>query len=283
MADIRRDRLKLILDQLYADFDFRGTIARDPIEFPHSYQRPEDREISGLISASFAYGNVNLFKSVLRLLFSSMGDSPYEFVLNFDPKKDDRLFKGVKYRFNENNDIIAFFYILSMILRQYDSIELAFRSHYGNDDPDMGAALSGLVENMLLTDTSPIYGENVKPAGLLQLMPSPAGGSACKRMNLFLRWMIRDRDIDFGIWKGLPGSKLIIPLDTHIVRIGKCLGLTRRSSAGWKMAVDITNSLKELDPEDPLKYDFALCHQGIAGICSAKKCGECRLLGNGAQ
>jgi uncharacterized protein (TIGR02757 family) len=106
---------------------------------------------------------------------------------------------------------------------------------------------------------------------------SPDKGSACKRMNLYLRWMVRDRDIDFGIWKGIPKDRLIIPLDTHIARIGKCLGLTVRSTADWKMAQEITRSLKRLDPVDPLKYDFALCHQGIAGVCSTQKCADCRL------
>jgi uncharacterized protein (TIGR02757 family) len=277
MADMQRDRLKTILDQFYADFDFTGTIPRDPIEFPHLYQRPADQEISGLISASFAYGAVNLFKAVLRTIFSKMGNGPYEFILNFDPKKEGHMFSGIKYRFNETNDIIAFFHILSMTIRQHGSIEQAFKLHYSKDDFDIGKALAGLVDSMLMTDTSAVYGRNIKPAGLLQLMTSPGKGSACKRMNLYLRWMIRDRDIDFGIWKGLPMNKLIIPLDTHIARIGKCLGLTHRSSADWKMAVEITNSLKELDPEDPLKYDFALCHQGISGLCSAKKCSDCRL------
>jgi uncharacterized protein (TIGR02757 family) len=277
MAITRHDNLKPVLDQLYATFDFAGTIARDPIEFPHSYERPEDREISGFISASFAYGSVSLFKAVLRTLFSRMGASPYDFIINFDPQKESGLFSGVKYRFNENKDIMAFFHILGITLREHGSIQQAFRLHYSNDDLDIGNALSGLVDSMLITDTSVVYGRNIKPAGLQQLMTSPARGSACKRMNLFLRWMIRDKDIDFGIWKGIPKKKLVIPLDTHIARIAKCLGLTDRASADWKMAVEITNSLKELDTEDPLKYDFALCHQGISGLCSAKKCDGCRL------
>jgi uncharacterized protein (TIGR02757 family) len=277
VANIRHDELKSILDQFYADFDFAGTIARDPIEFPHSYSRPEDREVSGLVSASFAYGNVKLFKAVLRELFSKMGSSPYEFILNFDHKKDSGLFSGLKYRFNENADIIAFFYILHKTVEKHGSIQQAFKLHYSHDDPDISRALAGLVDTMLQVDTSPVYGSNARQAGLLQLLTSPEKGSACKRMNLFLRWMIRDKDIDFGIWKDVPQSKLIIPLDTHIARIGKCLGLTSRSSADWKMAKDITASLKKLDPDDPLKYDFALCHQGISGLCSAKKCADCRL------
>jgi uncharacterized protein (TIGR02757 family) len=272
-----REKLKPVLDQLYASFDFEGSILRDPIEFPHSYERPEDREIAGIISASFAYGNVRLFKAVLKRLFSKMGASPHDFILNFDPRKDRDIFSGIKYRFNENEDIIAFFHILGMTIRKHGSIQQAFRSAFSSSDPDIGKGLAGLVETMLSTDTSAVYGRNAKPAGLLQLMSSPGKGSACKRMCLFLRWMIRDRDIDFGIWEGIPQSRLVIPLDTHIARIAKCLALTSRSSADWKMALEITNSLKTLDPEDPLKYDFALCHQGISGLCSAKKCGDCKL------
>ena len=98
-------------------------------------------------------------------------------------------------------------------------------------------------------------------------------------MNMFLRWMIRDRDIDFGIWKGIPKNKLVIPLDVHIARISRCLGFTLRSTQDWKMAVEITEFLKTMDPEDPVKYDFALCHQGIAGVCSAMHCDECALFG----
>jgi uncharacterized protein (TIGR02757 family) len=270
-------RLKPILDQLYSSFDFEGSILRDPIEFPHSYAQARDKEIAGIISASFAYGNVRLFKAVLKQLFSKMGGSPYEFIMNFNPGTEGALFSGIKYRFNENADIVAFFHILGMTIREHGSIRQAFRLHYSDDDPDIGKGLAGLVETMLMTDTSVVYGRNIRPAGLLQLMPSPVKGSACKRMSLFLRWMIRDKDIDFGIWPGIPKNRLVIPLDTHIARISKCLGLTRRASADWKMAVDITNSLREFDPDDPIKYDFALCHQGISGLCSSKKCGDCRL------
>jgi uncharacterized protein (TIGR02757 family) len=271
------EKLKPVLDRFYADFDFGATISRDPIEFPHSYSDSLDKEIAGLISASFAYGNVNLFKAVLRTLFSRMGKSPHDFILNFSHKKNGRLFGGIKYRFNENADILAFFHVLHEVVKKHGSIQQAFRTSYTEEDPDIGRGLAGLVGELLDVDTSGIYGRKTKPDGLLQLLVSPAKGSACKRMNLFLRWMIRDKDIDFGIWKDIPKDKLVIPLDTHIARIGKCLGLTTRVSANWKMAVEITGSLKRLDPDDPLKYDFALCHQGISKVCSAKRCEDCGL------
>ncbi len=273
--------LKPILDKFYRTFDFAGTISRDPIEFPHSYARPEDKEISGFIAASFAYGNVNLFKPIVRTLLSKMGESPCEFIRLFDIGKERKLFSGIKYRFNENEDIVAFFYIIHRLLKKHGSIEAVFRANYNDADADIGNALAGLIEGLSAIDTSPVYGSNKKPAGLMQLITSPRKGSACKRMNLYLRWMIRDRDIDFGIWKGIPKNKLVMPLDTHIARISKCLGLTSRKSQDWKMAVEITESLKKLDPDDPVKYDFALCHQGISKVCSAKNCATCGLFGKG--
>jgi uncharacterized protein (TIGR02757 family) len=150
---------------------------------------------------------------------------------------------------------------------------------YRPDAPDIREGLSGFVAALLDVDTSPVYGKDVRPAGLRQLFSSPVNGSACKRANLFLRWMVRDRDIDFGIWKAVPKNRLIIPLDTHIARISRCLGFTERKSQDWKTAVEITEALKRIDPEDPLKYDFALCHHGISGVCrgmresaACKKC-----------
>ncbi len=276
---MKRD-LKPILDRFYLDFDFAGTIPRDPIEFPHSYQRPKDREISGFIAAAFAYGNVNIFKPVEQKLFSKMGASPFDFILHFDVGKQRKLFDGIKYRFNENDDIIALFFLLHELLKKHGSIEAAFKRHYREDDLNIGKALAGLIDDMTAIDTSPVYGKDIKTAGLLQFIPSPRKGSACKRMNLYLRWMIRDRDIDFGVWKGIPKNRLVIPLDTHISRISRCLGFTARKSQDWKMAVEITESLKKLDPVDPIKYDFALCHQGISKACSAKKCEGCSLFGN---
>ena len=162
-------------------------------------------------------------------------------------------------------------FILHHILKQYESLEAAFKKNYGTGDRDIEKGLAGFIAACLNADTSEIYGNNVKPRGLLQFFPSPENRSACKRSNLFLRWMIRDRDIDFGIWKEIPMNKLIIPLDTHIARISKCLGLTDRKSQDWKTAVEITEALKIFDPEDPVKYDFALCHHGITGMCKGRK------------
>jgi uncharacterized protein (TIGR02757 family) len=246
-------------------------MAHDPVRFPHRYQDPLDIEIAGFLASAFAYGRVGLFSSVVEKILGIMGKSPYSFMLGFDVTKQRRLFAGIKYRFNENDDVLCLLYLLNTLLRDYASIEKAFKSHYQAEDKDVGSALAGLVNTFLGTDTSAVYGKDLKPYGLRQFFPSPKDGSACKRANLFLRWMIRDRDIDFGIWKGIPKNKLVIPLDTHIAKISRCLGLTERRSQDWKTAVEITETLKKFDPEDPLKYDFALCHHGISGMCKGKK------------
>ncbi len=271
--------LKHRLDRLYSDYDFQGRIAHDPIELPHQYSRPEDIEISGFIASCFAYGKVTLFKPVIKSLLSRMGQSPIDFLVHFNVRRQRDLFAGLYYRFNTNDDIVALLYLLSAVIKKYGSLESAFKRHYRQSDASIESGLAGIIDIFLGFDTAAVYGDDLKRKGLMQFFPSPSRGSACKRMNIFLRWMIRDSDIDFGIWTGIPKNKLVIPLDVHIARISRCLGFTRRSAQDWKTAVEITEALKTMDPEDPLKYDFALCHQGIAGVCSSMHCAECALFG----
>jgi uncharacterized protein (TIGR02757 family) len=270
-------RLRELLDSFYAGYDFQGRIARDPIEFPRRYDRPEDAEVAGFIASSFAYGKVELFKPVVASILSVMGESPYDFLCSFRPSSQRRLFAGLRYRFNRTEDIVCLLYVTGRALRENGSLEHIFKSQYREDSKDISIGMTGLIETLEACDTTPVYGRNVMTPGFLQFFSLPAKGSSCKRMNLFLRWMIRDRDIDLGLWKDIPKSRLVMPLDTHIARISRCLGLTKRNSQDWNMAVEITESLKRFDPEDPLKYDFALCHQGIAGICSEANCGDCRV------
>lgn len=270
--------LKVILDRLYRDYNFRDRIRYDPIEFPHRYDSPHDIEIAGFIASCLAYGKVSLFRPVIEKILARMGRSPYDFLMHFTLYRHRKLFGGIQYRFNRNEDIICLIFLLHLLLKKHQSIENAFMRACGSDGAVVEKGLSGLIASFLTIHTTRIYGTNIKPAGLMQFFPSPSHGSACKRMNLFLRWMVRDRDIDFGIWRGIPMNSLIIPLDTHIARIARCLGFTQRTSADWKTAVEITESLKTFDPDDPLKYDFALCHHGISGLCTAldrSRCSRC--------
>jgi uncharacterized protein (TIGR02757 family) len=269
------DPLKKTLDRYYREYDFSERVLHDPIEFPHRYADSSDIEVVAFISSCFAYGRVELFKSVLEKILSKMGRSPSDFLLHFDIGRARKDFAGIKYRFNENEDILCLFFSLGEILRAHHSLEKVFKQSYSPRDGNIGPGLSGLMKTLQSIDTSEVYGKNIRPPGLLQFFPSPANGSACKRANLFLRWMIRDRDIDFGIWKEIPKNRLIVPLDTHIARISRCLLFTNRRSQDWKMAVEITEALKTLDPVDPVKYDFALCHLGISGVCKGEKGAGC--------
>jgi len=269
--------LKKSLDKLYDSYDFAGRVQHDPISMSVRYRTRADREAVGFLAASMAYGKVDLFLGVLNRLLEKMGKHPADFMAQFRPKRDLVRFAGIKYRFNETEDIGALMYVVGQILKKHGSLEAAFMKYYRHEHPDIGPALTGLMGELEAVDTTPVYGSNLRPSGYRYFLPSPASGSACKRPNLYLRWMVRRADIDFGLWKKVSPAKLVIPLDRHIARVSRCLGLTKRKSDDWKTAVEITESLKRFDPEDPLRYDFALCHRGISGVCSENQCNGCEL------
>lgn len=269
--------LREILEKFYLEYDFQERASHDPIKIPRRYHDPRDAEIAGFIASCFAYGRVELFMPVVDRILSMMGKSPYDFISEFNKKKHSARFHNIRYRFNREEDIVLLIAAISGLIKKHGSIENAFKGFFHDKDADIGAALTGFVDFVLSMNASRSHKQKSSSAGtrklhsgFAQFFPSPANGSACKRMNLFLRWMIRDRDIDLGLWKGIPKNKLVIPLDTHIARISKCLGFTNRASQNWKTAVEITQALKRLDPEDPLKYDFAMCHHGISGMCASE-------------
>ena len=144
------------------------------------------------------------------------------------------------------------------------------------------AALDAFSTRALATDLRPAYGRMPKRPGVCYFFPRPSAGSACKRLNLFMRWMVRTDQIDLGVWTNVRPSRLIVPLDTHVIRVGRCLRLTRYISPGWKMAAEITASLRAIDPADPVRYDFSLCHLGMMNACGfrrAQKDSQCPLRG----
>jgi uncharacterized protein (TIGR02757 family) len=168
------------------------------------------------------------------------------------------------------------------MLRESGSIERFFLAGDVAGAPDIGPALDAFSTRALATDVRPAYGRVPKRAGVCYFFPRPSAGSACKRLNLFLRWMVRTDVVDLGVWTGLSPSRLIVPLDTHVIRLGQCLRLTRYRSPGWKMAAEITASLRAIDPVDPVRYDFSLCHVGMMNACGfnrAQKDSQCPLRG----
>jgi uncharacterized protein (TIGR02757 family) len=266
--------LKHHLDAFLDSFPKAHHVSNDPVQFVHRYDDPRDREIAGIIVSAFAYGNVKSILATAPRALSFLGNRPAQALAAFDPRHDARRLRGFYHRFNTSRDLAVFFWMLRKILERYDSIEQAFLKGLSSDDADTGAAMERFSAEMLGTGYEQFYprGELKRRIGVRFLVPSPTDGSACKRMNLYLRWMVRPADgVDCGVWTRIRKDQLVIPLDTHIARISRYIGLTNMKSPGWRMALDITNGLRRLDASDPLRYDFALCHLGIAGNCPRKR------------
>lgn len=261
--------IKTILDNLYASRS-AGHLANDPLSFCHRFELVEDQEIAGLIASSFAYGNVKIILRNLENIFAVVGPSPRRFVESFEPEDGLRLFKGFKHRFNDARDLCALLLAARTMIEEADSIGDYFLGCYEPEADDITPALIEFSASILAMDYTPVFGTTDIPddSYFPFLFPSPASGSACKRLCMFLRWMVRPADgIDLGIWKQISPAKLVIPVDAHIQRICRNLGFTARKQADWRMAREITAALRELDPADPVKYDFSICHLGISEGC----------------
>lgn len=276
--------LKPILEQLYAGRS-QAHLANDPLSFCHRYDHPLDREVVGLISASFAYGNVKIIRKNLAQVFAAMGSSPRRFVERFEPREGLRLYAGFKHRFNDARDLCALLYACRTMIREAGSVEQWLIRFHDEARQDVTETLTGFSAAVKSLDYAPVFGSPGLPADSYFpfMFPSPASGSACKRLCMFLRWMVRPADgIDLGLWRGISPSKLVIPVDAHIQRICRFLGFTGRKQADWRMALEITARLRELDPEDPVKYDFSICHLGISEGCDGNdpaKCLSCPIAG----
>jgi len=276
--------LKKTLDSLYQSRS-QQHLANDPLSFCHRYQDAADREIAGLIASSFAYGNVKIILRNLEKVFSKVGPSPRRFVEQFEPEQGRQLFAGFKHRFNDSRDLCALLYAMRLMLADSGSIEGFFCKGFELREDDVSAALAQFSAAVLAFDYTPVFNSAAPPQDsyFSFLFPSPTSGSACKRLCMYLRWMVRQSDgIDLGIWKHIPPAKLVIPVDAHIQRICGLLGFTARKQADWKMAREITAALRRLDPLDPVKYDFSICHLGISEGCSGEqggRCAECALQG----
>src|SRR6185369_5856462 len=170
-------------------------------------------------------------------------------------------------RWTRERDLIGLVWILHQMLERSGSIERFFLEGYDPAAPDLSGALDSFSARAMALDLKAAYGRVPKRPGVSYFFPSPSKGSACKRLNLFLRWMVRRDALDLGVWTRVRASQLIVPLDTHVIRVGRCLQLTKMQSPGWKMASDITRSLARIDRDDPTRYDFSICHLGMMNAC----------------
>lgn len=254
------------LQALYAGFDHVKS-ASDPIHIVRRYPRPEDQEIVGFCAAGLAFGRVASVLRSVEALLALMGPSPAVYVRTFDPTRERPRLKPLVHRWIRGDDLTALMLVLQRMLRGHGSLEGFFLAGDDGIAPDLAPGLNSFSERALAMDLRPAYGRVPKRPGVAYFFPRPSVGSACKRLNLFVRWMVRKDAIDLGVWTRVSSARLIVPLDTHIIRLGRCLRLTRLTSPGWKMAAEVTASLRAIDPVDPVRFDFSLCHIGMNGAC----------------
>ena len=269
------------LEPLYSSFNHERS-ATDPIELVRPYANPGDREIAGFIAAGLAFGNVVSVMQSVGAVLTRMGPSPAAYVRQFDPRTDADTFATFVHRWTRGVDVVALLWVLRQMLDRSGSIEGFFAE---GDDPstaDISAGLESFTTRALALDVKRAYGRVPARPGVAYFFTRPSQGSACKRLNLFLRWMVRRDAVDLGVWTRVDAARLIVPLDTHVIRLGRCLRLTTYTSAGWRMAADITRTLRLLDPGDPIRFDFSLCHVGMMGSCGfgeKRGSGRCPLKG----
>lgn len=256
---MNKSKLKKLLEHHYNEFD-RSRIEPDPLQFPHRYTTEKDIEISAFIASIFAYGTVTQINKTLNLIFSQMGNGPFEYLTSNKISDIRNSIKSFKHRFYTSEDIFCLFKFLREVFSNNESIKSIFLNYY-NQHQNIKDAINSFSKYSIMNLIK--INNNKLTHGLKFMFPLPEKGSACKRMNLFLRWMVRKDELDFGLWSEIPTSHLVIPVDTHIFQIAQKLNLTTQSAVSWKMASEITENLKVFDKNDPVKYDFALCHIGI--------------------
>ena len=262
----RTPGLAAALDRLYGDYN-RVDSAADPVQLVRPFARPADREIAGFCAAALAFGRVASVLASISTLFRILGDRPADYVRSFDPSASHPELYAMVHRWTRGVDLAALLWVLRQMLEQSGSVERFFAEGSSGSDVDIGPALDRFSRRALALDLRRVYGRLPKRPGICYFFPRPSAGSACKRLNLYLRWMVRDDAVDLGVWRSVRPAQLIVPLDTHVIRLARCLRLTRYVSPGWKMAADITSRLRELDPVDPVKFDFSICHVGMMNAC----------------
>lgn len=236
------------LDRLTKQYETIDFIKDDPIQIPHRYTNEEDITISAFVTSCFAYGNRKVFIKKLNELFDRIDNQPFEYVKNFDPN----LLQNFSYRFSKDVDVICFFEKLHALYKKGRSLKEFFKQNYNSD-----------IQSVMQSVCDYFYNDCNLTQGYCHLIPNPQKGCAMKRMSMFLRWMVRKPPVDFGIWDFIPQSELVIPFDTHVARMSRKLGLLNRNSNDFKAVQELTTCLKQFDPNDPIKYDFALFGYGI--------------------
>ncbi len=251
MNNYSKNSLSSLLESIYERYHKPCYIHPDPLEFLSAYNDPGDREIAGIIAASLAVGRVNLILDAVKKVLDRL-PSPFENLLSMNDRDMAELFSDFRYRFYNSESLTDFLSGLRDAVKQYGSLNELFIYSLEKSDNEMIPALS-LFSSVINSGSSAAY----------RLIPDPEKGSACKRLNLYLRWMVRKDSVDPGGWKGISPASLIVPLDTHMMQIGTILGFLSRKNGDMKSALEITDCLRKFDPVDPVRFDFSLTRLGI--------------------
>jgi uncharacterized protein (TIGR02757 family) len=244
---------KNFFENIYREYNKKPFVSPDPLQFLYNYDNIYDREIVGLIASSLAYGKVTQILKSINIILEQLTPEPSVFLKKSSPAKIRKLFPDFKHRFTNGKEISSLLLGVRHVINKHGSLYNCFRSCSEPDDKTIVPALTKFTA--ILKEKAVEIESN--------LLPSPENGSACKRPNLYLRWMVRKDRVDPGGWDDIDKSKLIIPLDTHMYKIGKALGFTSRKQADLKTAMEITDGFRNLSSKDPVRYDFALTRFGI--------------------
>lgn len=251
--------LKAYLNRLVDRFETRAFIAEDPISIPHGFDDPRDQEVIGLYAALLAWGRRQTVLNKMEELCERMDYAPFRFVRDFDPERDASALDGFKHRTFQPIDAFWFTHNLSAVLAQHGTVEALFADHLPPDVNDVGPAIQGFSTTILSISPQ-------TPDRLRKHLARPEAGSACKRLNMYLRWMVRAGPVDLGIWTRITPDQLLLPLDVHSGRQARALGFIDRKSNDWKAVQRLTAVCRRLCPEDPARYDFAFFGPGAHDV-----------------
>lgn len=250
------EQLRFFLDSKVTQFNDPSFIENDPICIPHAYSKPQDIEISAFMASILAWGQRKTIINKCRDFFELMDNDPYNFIVGHS-EEELKPFLNFKHRTFNATDALYFIAFFKNHFEKYESLEDAFLQG--------GAGAKWTAERALSTHFDHFFSLPDHPRRTYKHISNPTRKSACKRLNMFLRWMVRKDEcgVDFGLWSRIPMSELICPCDVHVDRVGRKLGLIKRKQTDWLTAVELTQKLKKLDPMDPVKYDFALFGLGV--------------------
>jgi len=276
--DRQISQIKVLLERLYARYNHRAFVPPDPLQFVYRYADRRDMEITAFLAAALAYGRVQQIERSLTQLFDRMDHAPYEFTAHLNGTSRARL-RSFKHRFTTGDDLSDLLELFRRVFDDYRSLESFFLKGYRNEHSTVLPALSAFCESLWRTYTDS-HGGTRTSDGLGYLLASPSRGSASKRLHLFLRWMVRCDEVDLGLWKHVDKAGLIVPMDVHMGRLCRILGLHDHKTISLSTARKVTEEFARIEPDDPVKYDFALSRIGILENCTGRcrpACESCEL------